>query len=112
MIPAAFRSAPSFFVSCISGDGIPLLVEEVSVMAQRIVRNDTTAESSAAITRPRHRLAVQDTVSSIGDFFEAPYLDAGAAELQIAAARLGSIMGDVDVEEMLDVIFQDFCVGK
>jgi len=33
-------------------------------------------------------------------------------ELREAARQLGRITGQVDVEELLDVIFRDFCVGK
>jgi len=35
-----------------------------------------------------------------------------AEELRLAARSLGRITGRVDVEEVLDVIFRDFCIGK
>jgi tRNA modification GTPase len=35
-----------------------------------------------------------------------------AEELRLAADRLGRIVGSVDVEDMLDVIFSQFCIGK
>lgn len=35
-----------------------------------------------------------------------------AEELRLAADRLGRIVGAVDVEDMLDVIFSQFCIGK
>jgi tRNA modification GTPase len=35
-----------------------------------------------------------------------------AEELRLAARRLGRITGRVDVEDILDVIFRDFCIGK
>ena len=35
-----------------------------------------------------------------------------AEELRLAAAALGRITGRVDVEDMLDVVFRDFCIGK
>ena len=35
-----------------------------------------------------------------------------AEELRVAVAELGSITGRVDVEELLDVVFRDFCIGK
>ena len=43
---------------------------------------------------------------------EAAPLDLAAEELRIAANELGRISGRVDVEELLDVIFRDFCIGK
>jgi tRNA modification GTPase len=39
-------------------------------------------------------------------------LDVAAEELRIASTELGRITGAVDVEEVLDVIFRDFCIGK
>ena len=38
--------------------------------------------------------------------------DAAAEELRLAMLELGKVTGRVDVEELLDVIFRDFCIGK
>jgi tRNA modification GTPase len=35
-----------------------------------------------------------------------------AEELRLAGRALGRLTGRVDVEEILDVIFRDFCIGK
>ena len=35
-----------------------------------------------------------------------------AEDLRLAARALGRITGRVDVDEVLDVIFRDFCIGK
>jgi tRNA modification GTPase len=35
-----------------------------------------------------------------------------AEDLRLAARALGRITGRVDVEDLLDVIFRDFCIGK
>ena len=35
-----------------------------------------------------------------------------AEDLRLAARALGRIIGRVDVEDILDVIFRDFCIGK
>lgn len=52
-------------------------------------------------------------------FFFLPFLGLGvdhvvlgAEELRHAAADLGRITGRVDVEEVLDVVFREFCIGK
>ncbi len=39
-------------------------------------------------------------------------MDIAAEELRLAMMELGKITGRVDVEELLDVIFRDFCIGK
>jgi len=35
-----------------------------------------------------------------------------AEQLRLAARALGKLLGRVDVEDILDVIFRDFCIGK
>jgi tRNA modification GTPase len=35
-----------------------------------------------------------------------------AEELGLAMEAVGEIYGDADMEEMLDVVFRDFCIGK
>ena len=35
-----------------------------------------------------------------------------AEELRLAASELGRVTGAVDVEDVLDVLFSDFCIGK
>jgi tRNA modification GTPase len=35
-----------------------------------------------------------------------------AEELRLAATALGRLLGRVDVEDVLDAIFRDFCIGK
>ena len=35
-----------------------------------------------------------------------------AEELRIALDCVGNIYGEVDVEEVLDIVFRDFCIGK
>jgi tRNA modification GTPase len=69
------------------------------------------------ITRARHRQHVQaasealerfDTLSRQGSMA----VDMAAEELRLAASELGRITGAVDVEDVLDVLFTDFCIGK
>ena len=39
-------------------------------------------------------------------------VDMAAEELRLAASELGRITGAIDVEDVLDVLFSDFCIGK
>lgn len=66
------------------------------------------------ITRARHRLHMERCVGALTSFLEnrSLGLDLAAEELRIASTELGRITGAVDVEEVLDVIFRDFCIGK
>ena len=40
------------------------------------------------------------------------HIELGAEDLRMAARALGRITGKVDVEDVLDVVFRDFCIGK
>ena len=39
-------------------------------------------------------------------------LDLAAEELRASIRQLGHVTGKVGVEEILDVVFKDFCIGK
>jgi tRNA modification GTPase len=69
----------------------------------------------ALVTRDRHRRALEDTVAALGRAAAEPSPareDIVAEELRLAARALGRLTGRVDVEDILDVIFRDFCIGK
>jgi tRNA modification GTPase len=56
-----------------------------------------------------------DTVAALGRAAAEPNPareDIVAEELRLAARALGRLTGRVDVEDILDVIFRDFCIGK
>lgn len=64
------------------------------------------------ITRTRHRAALAECVVHLeqAELQSAPEL--AAEDLRLAARALGRITGRVDVEDLLDVIFREFCIGK
>lgn len=64
------------------------------------------------ITRARHRQALEKTLAALERFAVAPTPELAAEDLRLAVRSLGEIMGQVDVEELLDIIFADFCIGK
>lgn len=71
------------------------------------------AADGAIITRERHRQCLQDCVSALEQFLDNPYQSEIAAEdLRRAVTAIGRILGRVDVEDVLDVLFADFCIGK
>jgi tRNA modification GTPase len=69
----------------------------------------------ALISRERHRSALQATLAALeralAEGAEGRE-DIVAEELRLAAGQLGRLIGRVDVEDILDVIFRDFCIGK
>ena len=74
-----------------------------------------TSNNSALITRERHRIKLNECLKEIDKFLEkdpAKDLELAAEDLRMATRHLGSIVGKVDVEEILGSIFKDFCIGK
>ena len=69
-----------------------------------------------ALTRERHRAALSDCVGALTRFHGwsggEERLELAVEDLRRAADALGRITGKTDVEELLDVIFRDFCIGK
>ena len=69
-------------------------------------------EAAPALTRARHREAVRQAVEALSRALGAAEVELFAEDLRLAVRSLGRITGRVDVEDLLDVIFRDFCIGK
>lgn len=113
---AAIKADPvaGLTISVKTGAGLASLVD---AMTDRInVQATAQATASAPLTRARHRHALEDCRDALGRAIAAA--EAGADEemmaedMRVAAQALGRITGRVDVEELLDRIFRDFCIGK
>jgi tRNA modification GTPase len=100
-----------FDISAVSGEGVDELLTDLSRHAETFL----VGGESALITRERHRRALEDARDALRRAL-GPYTasreDLLAEELRIAAHALGRLTGRVDVEDVLDVIFRDFCIGK
>jgi tRNA modification GTPase len=97
-------------VSATAGYGINALIAAITGYA----RDYFTAEP-ALVTRDRHRRALQDAAAALNRaLVEGPHgrEDIVAEELRSAAVTLGRLTGRIDVEDILDVIFREFCIGK
>ena len=74
-----------------------------------------SSNNSALITRERHRVKLNECLKEIDKFLKKNLnkdLELAAEDLRMATRHLGSIVGKVDVEEILGSIFKDFCIGK
>lgn len=99
---------PVLLVSAHSGEGLPALLAALSAaVAQRYAPS-----GAPALTRARHRAALEESRDSLQRALSAPLPELAAEDVRLAARALGRITGRVDVEELLDVIFRDFCIGK
>lgn len=98
-------------ISARDGFGVDLLLDRIADFAADYFG----AAEPALITRERHRHALQATVEALNRAIALPAHgaeDLVAEELRMAATALGRLTGRVDVEDILDVVFRDFCVGK
>ena len=98
-----------FAISAKTGTGIEPLLTALAAHAGQMLGG----AESALVTRERHRRALQDALAALRRA-----LDLGgrddllAEELRAAGQALGRLTGRVDVEDVLDAIFRDFCIGK
>ena len=109
--------ASIFFVSCVTGEGVDGMLAGLESRLRAIFDREGEGNDGMevpVISRARHRLHVERCVGALTAFLEDRTLglDTAAEELRIASIELGRITGAVDVEEVLDVIFRDFCIGK
>lgn len=95
-------------ISAKTGAGIDELLAWLE--AQVVAR--TGGSESMPMTRARHREALVDARAALARFDNAQAIDTAAEDLRIAARALGRVTGRVDVEDLLDVIFREFCIGK
>lgn len=67
-----------------------------------------------SLTRTRHRLNLQNALDHMDRFLSADHfeLELLSEDLRMAARDIGKITGNVDVEEILEKIFNEFCIGK
>lgn len=103
-----FAGRPLLPVSTLTGAG----VSDLLAALEAAVRARFDVEGAPALTRLRHRSALEACADALSRADRAPSVELIAEDLRLAAGALGRITGRVDVEQVLDVIFRDFCIGK
>ena len=83
----------------------------IDAMTQRVA-DLMDDQGGAPLTRARHRQALTDCQGALLRAQQAGGPELVAEDVRLAARALGRITGRVDVEEVLDVIFREFCIGK
>jgi|APTNR8051073442_1049403.scaffolds.fasta_scaffold06884_5 tRNA modification GTPase len=95
-------------VSVRTGGGISALIGRLeAALGERFGGGE-----AVSLTRLRHRQALEACLSGLDGAAAATEMETRAEELRHAATALGRITGRVDVEDLLDVIFGSFCIGK
>jgi tRNA modification GTPase len=95
-------------VSAKTGDGLDVLLE----VLKKEVAERCHLSAAPALTRTRHRTALEECLANLQRFSTTLETELNAENLRLGARALGRITGRVDVEEVLDIIFREFCIGK
>ncbi len=96
-------------ISAETGEG---LGELVAAIKRCIEKRFKTGAAHSGLTRARHREALNECLAALGRAREAADLELFAEDLRLGARSLGRLTGRVDVEDILDRIFSEFCIGK
>jgi tRNA modification GTPase len=101
---------PLVEVSAKTGFGVEGLLKHLSDVAA----NAMSPRETASLTRMRHQQALEDALDHLARFKVNAGIDAvlAAEDARMAVRAIGSITGRVGVEDMLDIVFSDFCIGK
>ncbi len=97
-----------YAVSAKTGAGIHTLWSDIT----NYLKETFAPRGNGAITRERYRVALTACVKSLRSAMVAEELELKAEDLRLAARALGRITGRIETDELLDVIFRDFCIGK
>ena len=98
-------------ISATSGEGLDRLTSAIVQYAEECFTREP-----ALVTRERQRVALEAVLRTLESAARHAEARAGeelvAEELRQAATHLGRLTGRVDVEDVLEVIFREFCIGK
>lgn len=95
-------------ISVSTGSGMETLLKRLEGQ----IKDHWGLGGEATVTRERHRRGLLDTVAALDRALDGRDPELVAEDLRLAARSLGAVTGRVDVEDLLDVIFHDFCIGK
>lgn len=89
-------------------------IERLTLAIQSLAADGMGESEAPALTRTRHRLELETALAALARYRSGPAeeLELRAEDLREAVQALGRVTGRVDVEDILDRIFGEFCIGK
>ena len=106
--PEAIGGVPPLTVSARTGEGLEALRARLEAEAVRLAG----AGDAAMLTRPRHRAALSEASAWLAGAEAAGLPELVSEALRAALRAIGRLTGRVGVEDVLDVVFGEFCIGK
>ncbi len=106
--PRPSRDEGAVEVSIKTGEGLDNLLNKL----QNKITDKFGHGESPLITRARHREALQKALAALENFSLKKPVELAGEDLRYAATQIGRITGKIDVDDILDVIFSSFCIGK
>ena len=106
-VPVDLHREP-LLVSAATGEGLNELLERLT----EEVRSRLGGSEAPLPTRQRHREALAEAAAALAQVPESAYPELAAEEVRLALRAIGRITGRVDIDEVLDTVFRDFCIGK
>ena len=92
-----------------TGEGLSALLETLTAKVRALVERQM---DSPPLTRARHRHALEEALAALRRAIQADESELTAEDIRLTLRALGRITGRVDIEDVLDVVFRDFCIGK
>ena len=101
------RNGGGFRLSAKTGEGVAELIDAIGRWAAGRDQGE-----APVVTRERHRAAVSEALSAIKRAADRTEAELAAEDLRVATGAIGRITGRIEVESVLDVVFNEFCIGK
>ncbi len=103
------RRGGALYTSAVTGEGLAELEARLAAAAGAAL----AGREPPLVTRERQRVRLEEAAAALGRAAQAGLPDdLVAEELRTAATALGRLTGRIDVEDVLDALFGEFCIGK
>ncbi|MCC9621193.1 tRNA uridine-5-carboxymethylaminomethyl(34) synthesis GTPase MnmE [Thalassospira sp. MA62] len=99
---------PVLAISAMTGQGMESLLQ----LLETRVQEGLDFAGPVPLTRLRHRRALEGASDHLDRGLKTEIAELAAEDVRLAVREIGKITGRVDVEDLLDIIFGDFCIGK